>query len=959
MIDDAYTLQVQSQRQAGGEFAHRVFTDDELDWLLEEGAHDVTGGITKLAEAAIERSTGLRVDLSLEGPARTAVVKAGNSVDQEHNTFTIVEDGHNARDLSRITRDRGSIPKITPQDANIAVRSIDFPAARARGTPLDKMRIDDKDNPVEATFINQLTCAQVLYMWGVNIDDLIEAINAEWGVDFSRQLVQDVAFARLADLEKFIASGGRPSPTIYMSPNVLSSYTFSNKPTVDPRMVGYSATFTGRMRALGKFIMATASQLRGNHCASCLSYHMNPAHMSRFRVVDLMGWHIEVMHDHRLNALSSALTNKKSFEEFVGARQAASVALANERTVIAKAMISADYHERSVLTGGFGRMQDAPKDRLIMRARIAEMKSIPAYRDSAPRKLSAILFDIYNGTPSSNLYLSCLSACAMMTCLGCVIPSRTNLPAVWRPVLQSRGLGDCLKTVNVASADKNLYLRRVMKSTVDASKKDVLRIVLVRRHLDHIRPSVSTALDLLHIEYKKKHKYDGKWQNATFRGRRRPWIMFQHHLQGNHKPYSQLNRFRRSATITSADSSLVELGTRVIRNLLESDRPDYRSIKPLGAGLRDYWARYYNEACRSWQLVTYVGMTMTSADFDIRLVPPRGRKHYQKVARNSLWIVCHMAYVEMVFYQAMTLCYTWCQVSVGAGCIAALTAKDPEVTVAFTYSMYVDYLKQLESDKPEFYVQMVRGAFEPGTASHKDLQRRATFLMTGYPETNSYRKNQLANVMKDIISMMDGAIDRVRSTVEEALYNDASALREMISKLAAPVSDTVSDDMDTHNSVGDDSDAISVVDEGPTNSTNSTSDGLNLQQDIWDMDVVPEDEINGDLARMVAISEQAVDDDQESNLVHGLQDRLVSFATDVMDFDPELEFQIEEMWPVLTNDMYLENVGLFDSISEDLERMMRFRDIELQNEITADFRDNIQKLSGVTGRGEIKRDIMN
>jgi hypothetical protein len=318
-----------------------------------------------------------------------------------------------------------------------------------------------------------------------------------------------------------------------------------------------------------------------------------------------------------------------------------------------------------------------------------------------------------------------------------------------------------------------------------------------------------------------------------------------------------------------------------------------------------------------------------------------------------------MAYVEMVFYQAMTLCYTWCQVSVGSGCIAALTAKDPEVTVAFTYSMYVDYLKQLRSDKPEFYVQMVRGAFKEGSASHKDLQRRANFLMTGYPENNGYRKNQLTNVMKDITSMMDGAIDRVRATVEEAIHNDASALKEMISKLATPETDLMSDCIDTLTSADDDTDSVSVIDESPKDDADRTSENFDLQQDVWDMDVVPEDEINGDLARMVAISEQAVDDDQESNLVHGLQDRLVSFATDVMDFDPELEFQIEEMWPVLTNDMYLENMGLFDSISEDLERMMRFRDTELQDEITADFRENIQKLSVVTGRGEIKRDIMN
>lgn len=144
MIDSAYTTLIRSEHDKGGDVTHMVVTEEEIDWLMDAEDDDFGDGIIALTEEAVYRSTGLKVDLSAEGPARSVVIRAGDSELQEHNTFIVSNTGINTQNLIDVERDVDSIPKVTPQDVNYATRSLDFPMTRPINTALDGMGIDDR-----------------------------------------------------------------------------------------------------------------------------------------------------------------------------------------------------------------------------------------------------------------------------------------------------------------------------------------------------------------------------------------------------------------------------------------------------------------------------------------------------------------------------------------------------------------------------------------------------------------------------------------------------------------------------------------------------------------------------------------------------------------------------------------------------------------------------------------------
>lgn len=780
MADTNYTAYVRDTVDRDGECVHSVFTEAELDWLLEEAYDDTTGGITKLAEEAILRTTGLPVDLSLEGPARSAIVRSDGTPGQEHNTFTIVSSEGRKRDFKPDTVDRESIPKITPQDANTAVRSIDFPAGKVRGTPVDGMRLDDKDNPAEGCFAAQVTIAQILHLWGVNADGLIMAINAEWGIDYAGKLVRDVAYCRAADLSSFIASGGRPSPQIYMSPNVLSRYLFLNRPIVDVESIGYSASFVGRCRALCKFIVASSSQFLGNGFIDSASFHMNPACMTRFDPVSLADWAVEGGDDVRPGSCSNLLVSSSCFDAFVAARQPLSVARAVDRIDLAKACFAVSNIERMPLYVSPSENVTEIADRLIMGRSVTRNIRTDMHVAADPKKAGAILFNCYNGDAIPAKHTSVIGSCAAMLALCAISPGAINYAAYWRAMRSSVGLGDVINTINVASIDRNEYFRHVKAALQDTKSNDAIAMALVNRHIDHIRPSIVSALEIVYRSQKSHRR--GSGHLLLYRGYERAWLGLRTSAASNHKPFNQLSRVRRAATIAGGGTSMLEADVSLLRYLAGVESAGFHTARPLGASVRAYWVKQYESLAKAWQLTTYLAVASAKGSIDLAVRPKMvASKHtgipcaFQEIAMAYCG---HIAYVEMMYYSAMCLAYRWAKVSVGKPVFCALASKDMVTSAAFEVHSYVEYLKKDVRGKPEVHVELDGKMFSEPGQPRKDLEARCKYLLTGYSGAKVGDVARLRKAMVEMAAMAAECVDRVKSTICEAVNLDEARVKD-------------------------------------------------------------------------------------------------------------------------------------------------------------------------------------
>ena len=251
----------------GADYYGPLVTEDEVDFLLNHDADTYTNynWTTKLAEEVICRHTGVRIDLATQGPVEKVVSQAGASMYQEHNTYTVMNSQTYVKGIDAKTEYAHLWPTVTPQDTNTAVTSLDFPHKRIRGVPLDALRITVNDNPIEAAMVNQLVVTQALSTWGADVADLCKYIDCSWNINYSAKLVSNVAFARVGNIAKFVAFGGRPTPSINLSSNLTSRYHIVGRPTVDPtdEEYGYTSCFTARSEEVSRFNLISDNILTG------------------------------------------------------------------------------------------------------------------------------------------------------------------------------------------------------------------------------------------------------------------------------------------------------------------------------------------------------------------------------------------------------------------------------------------------------------------------------------------------------------------------------------------------------------------------------------------------------------------------------------------------------------------------------------------------------------------------
>jgi hypothetical protein len=332
VIDTEYTKLIRARAATGEVFSYSIYTEEEINYLLDFGASDQTGYTTRLAEAAIERTTGLRVNLSAEAPAQTCVVREGESVnkaegntaiEEEGLTFTVNYDKTRHPGDSEITHDRATVPKVTPQDETLALASLNYPSPSiaAHQITLDGLRLDSNENPFEQAFLTQVAIAKVLKSWGVDIKALCSAIDSEWGISYTHRLVTEVSLTKVRNVETYIANGSRQSPEIYMSPTILSRYTVEQSLARHQGNCGYSGVQIERAEMIGKFIMATKYQIGGNGCMDSAIYRQNPSHAVAFDPNSLQGRSMTVDKLPDRTTFADFIPGLESFDSFIACRQ--------------------------------------------------------------------------------------------------------------------------------------------------------------------------------------------------------------------------------------------------------------------------------------------------------------------------------------------------------------------------------------------------------------------------------------------------------------------------------------------------------------------------------------------------------------------------------------------------------------------------------------------------------------
>lgn len=452
VIDDDYTQFIKDTHAAGEDFMGPIYTEDEVDWLLDNDASADPTYTTRLTEVAIERTTGLKVDLANQGPARTAVFQNPYAEFQEHNVYVTQETTTSLRNFPSHMIDRDTVPSVTKQDANIAVNSIDWPGMRPRGTPLDNMRIDVKDNPYEKAFINQIVTLQVLHHWGMDVDSMIDWMDRHWSIDYTGALVRDVALARVADLEEFLASGGRPTPASYISVNIMSRYTVVTCPTTDYSHLGVTNPFMSRYRMAAKFIHATVNICRGDKYKTFSELYVNPTQMSKFHPSQLVGWDTSVDADSAnvVTVGRASIAGIDSYDAFIDCRYPLKAVKRDADVVLSARFDRRVARPAGLLGPGLTLQQRIVKYSIMDTGHEVRRDAYRVNEASYPSRILAIITGVFHGTaPLATNFDLAHGYCDMFAILHSMDKDYKTFADLWMEISRVPCIAPALANINV------------------------------------------------------------------------------------------------------------------------------------------------------------------------------------------------------------------------------------------------------------------------------------------------------------------------------------------------------------------------------------------------------------------------------------------------------------------------------------------------------------------------------
>lgn len=790
-IDNNFTKILRTALETRGKVTAPVITIGEAR-ALTRGDFLTTADLPlHLTRAALFRSTGLDVDLATQGPASSNIVKKGASVNQQHNTFSVSLDESRDRRFRSTTTDHENVPKLTPQDANRAVGSLDFPSTRPRGTPIQGLKLDDKENPYEKVFVDQLTVGQIMHHWGADYMPIVKYIDRAWQITYAKELIENVSLCRASDLTAYLANGGRPAPSVYISPNIMSRYTVDESPRVSFEKLGYSGAFVGRSRKMAQFIMATLGIVYGEGCTFVEDFHMNPAHLSKFSTDDLVEWVIELPSQVPRALGRETIAAIDTYDEYVRAR-----------LTVRSAETATREHAKDVLNAlaaTRSKALDSYKNRVFMKGDTAIMATINtasvnkdvATENAAPSRLTALLLAIFHGPPDPAKYLTLVSTCHALLVLAFMDYESDAYVLIWKHLMQGPGLHDLVEVLNLSRIKEIEEVNAMLRVYPRIRNRELIAHYVIGRQIAFMKTTINSAVyetNTLIFRDTKDPLFGSKEIVVQKVGKLvRPIRLVEDMLNYTYgtRPYSYLTRFKQVAVTESAKCSLlIHRNDAVYAYLIMADNHNMHRMRPLVSSLRHTWCGYYlNEALMIKRLVRSICAVEPKATCRL------DSKVFDDTTRvgKSEWLIRGFA-LEYAAAMSKYFMYKWYHISPGT-LAADLVVDDKMVASEFWTSTVNAYINALKAGKDiKFKVDPKAHQLAINSGIRADVAKRLEEFAAICNETGGEQVRlvkAMTNVVRDHYANNSWVFE---ATLKDAINNDrASVAPTVAAKPAAAV----------------------------------------------------------------------------------------------------------------------------------------------------------------------------
>lgn len=561
-----------------GSYSGPLFSRAEIDMLFDTdpGSTINYNMPTLMAESAIYRSTGIMVDMSVQGSAASHLVKAGSGYHQAHNTVQIEKSSSSLRVFDAKDPDANLVPTLTGEDPNRAVSSLDWPNGRVSASKLDLIAIDSRENPAERAFMDQLVVLQACAMHGFIVDDLVGVVEAIWGINFVQMILDNVALAPVSDLASYTATGGRPSPAIYVAASLTSQYRISQRPYVDVAQIGHISGFFARSAALGKFVSMFTTLVNGPY-SKVFTFNTNPSHLNAHNSATFSAVVLRSDTAACLSPFAKMIVGMESYAEFIGVRNS---------------LKSATQVEAQASKAAFHRLEDAIKvprniqfkdmagdiyDPLTHEPTVLGHKS----SDVSTVRVYSILFTFAHGKPLVEEYCLVNEAIAMCNSLVLSYVSKLQMHPMYSKLYAVPGMQFLLNSVNMIDVKNNFKeVSDALKNEPD--QKKIVLLYLLIRFAEIAYPGHDTAHDFA-MKYMsgaevptalKKNRYGtkrktlyGEYKICGYFRYTKFMCDYMQHISES-RPYTYFNKFRSEFNASSFATSIFDTSiSDVINNI--------------------------------------------------------------------------------------------------------------------------------------------------------------------------------------------------------------------------------------------------------------------------------------------------------------------------------------------------------------------------------------------------------
>lgn len=674
-MDIDFSKSIRDTLSRGETYIGPLFTQEEAEALMDID-DDVNPNMpTRAAEELIYRSTGVNVELAPQGAADQCIGATTANRLSTQNTITIEQAQLRKRAYDPDHPDTKLVPSITPDDANEAVTSITFPQLKPTGTPLDKMRLDSKENPAERCLSNALTVAQILSHWEVDVDNLCKCIDAIYGISYSKKLIKDASFANISDLSEFIASGGRPAPTSYISPNITSRYMVATRPTYSVGHMFSSSIFFGRAIELAKFIAVTTNLVHGRNFRDTFYFEMNPAQFSTFDPNMISPAGLPSNFVPKRSLMSSSIPHVESIEVYIKHRQPARVAFHEASRSLATILRKEETYRPVDVKSLFASWNNRKNADIMSTNPTDSSKREMFTEEAAPKRVSAVACGIAHKEMGVSNLASLEALCYFHAVLALRTLTAAELATEWPNWKTMRGLSDAVSAINSIAA-KDIADYSILTKMGQGSAESA-RLMVTHRHTRHIHMAVVNAVEAAREcktagrSDRRMPRWKGYGQGNSFRLYSyvmdylstiqstqpfRAYSKAKGQLYGMEVECSMLTASakRMAAMLKSAQAQI-----NADRNISDNDKSKIR-IRHMFSRLRETWANFYSRrAMAKMSLLDIASVNLAKTVKDVFTMAKNNQ-----ASEELVYDLLQGFAIEAIWEHAASLAYKFAEISV-------------------------------------------------------------------------------------------------------------------------------------------------------------------------------------------------------------------------------------------------------------------------------------------------------